>query len=353
MKNNLLIITSSLGAGGLEKMVTKVANYYSKKDWKVTICCLMSREKEIFYHLNKNISVEFFEYGNSKRKPIISWLRYLRKISEKCDASIVLSMTLKIAALCALSIKHKNKRFVMREISDPKSKVRSRLLDSILFLIIHKIDALIMQTKWEASCYPKSLQKKCKIIPNPCNVEQIQWNQNSKTFFTMGRLYNIQKRHDILIESFSIFANKHPDYKLIIYGDGPDYDFDIKLIKKLKLETNIQIHKPTPKVINLIKNNYLFVMTSDFEGMSNALLECYLMGIPCLSTDWPGVTDIISHETDGIIAKRNDIQEISKCFEMMISDKDKCLRLSQNAKKRWVDFEENSVLDLYAKVIEG
>ena len=59
-------------------------------------------------------------------------------------------------------------------------------------------------------------------------------------------------------------------------------------------------------VHTLIRDAEIFVLASDYEGLSNALLECMTMGIACISTDCEGSTDVIRDGENGLLVRRGD-----------------------------------------------
>ena len=355
---NMFIVTGSLGNGGIEKVTSRIANYYIEKGYKVTICCLFGGEDRIFVPLNEKIEVLFFNGAkeNSKAKILMAgkWITFLRDAFKERNPDYVLAMTLKIGALCVLARRKMNIRISFRETCDPKTKVRSATFDRILCLICKKIDGIIFQTEWEKSCYPEYMQNKGRVIPNPVSVDVLwEYNPENKNIVTMGRLDNIQKRHDILIEAFNIFTKKNPGYNLVLYGEGPDKEYDEKLVKKYGLEDSVIFAGAKKGIHSLIRDANMFVMTSDFEGLSNALAEAMVMGIPCISSDWPGCSEVINHKVNGYIYTRQNADELASYMDDLANNTQKRLSFSSEAQKLKAHFDPETVIDEYAKIIEG
>ena len=353
----IIIVTGSLGSGGLERVTALIANHYSNKGWSVFVLCLLSKDNNVFVKLNDDVNVIFYPIKkdiSSLGKFIIfrKWISFLKQVFKDIKPDNVLAMTLKIGALCSLSIP-KKVRLTLREINDPKSKVRSRFIDSILFFICKRVDSIIFQTEWEAKCYPKKLKIKGRVVPNPIDVNVEASGTFNNEIVTMGRLINDQKRHDILIKAFSIFLKEKPDYVLKIYGDGPDLKKDCKLVDKLNLTDKIFFCGAKKNVHELIKNASIFVMTSEYEGLSNALIEAMLIGIPCITSDWNGSSEIIEDGVTGYIFKRNDIFSLSE--KMLALSNDLSLRqfFSNNGKQQKEKYSKSKVLFEYSKIIEG
>lgn len=352
----IALITGSLGLGGLEKMLLMIATYFLKNDYYVDIVCLFGDEGKFNYkNVPSGVNVIFFNNGNSKTnfKKIRNWLSFLKNYFESKKPRIVLCMALKIAALCALTIP-KHTRLVLREMSDPKSKARSRFFDGVCFFLIrNKVNSIIFQTNWEKTCYPKRLQKKGTVIPNPCFQLNHLETQKNKVIVTTGRLFNFQKRHDLLIEAFSTVLLEHPEYKLLIFGDGPDKEDDILMINKFKLDGRAILMGAKQNILSYINDSECFVLSSDYEGMSNSLLEAFLSGIPCVSTDWPGVEDIITNGIDGLVVKRGSAKQLASAINYIIDNPDKSFEFSCNAKKNGFKYEPDFILSKYYETIEG
>lgn len=354
----LIIVTGALDTGGVETVTARIANYYIAKGYDVGVVCLLGKEDEVFVPIDKKAKLFFFKekHGKDRSKLFLAteWVPYLKGIFKAEKPDFVLAMTLKIGALCSLARKGMNIRLSFREINDPKSVARNRAFDRMLMLLCRRIDGVIFQTEWERSCYPRRIQRKGRVIPNPVSVD-IFWkgNPSSKRIVTMGRLDNAQKRHDVLLKAFALFLKKNPGYSLTIYGTGPDKKKEEKLIEELNLEDSVLLAGAQRNVHELITDATMFVMTSEYEGLSNALAEAMLMGMPCISSDWPGCSEIIEHGKNGFLYKRQNIEELAEMMNRLANDEKLRDEFSANAKKLKDHFDPDVVLHQYAELIEG
>lgn len=154
-----------------------------------------------------------------------------------------------------------------------------------------KADGWVFQTDDQNNWYSvrTSLQKSI-VIPNAINPDVLKQpisRKRNKTIVTAGRFTN-QKNHALLINAFAKIAEKHHDYKLVIYGEGPNRTNLIQLVKDLKLSDRVLLPGYSSEVIENVSKSSLFVLSSDFEGMPNALMEAMAMGVPSISTDCEG-----------------------------------------------------------------
>ena len=175
--------------------------------------------------------------------------------------------------------------------------------------------------------------------------------ERKKVIVNVGRLSK-QKNHTLLINAFKDIVEKYPEYKLVIWGEGKEREALTEYIKNKGLSEQVSFPGNTSNVIAEIYDNALFVLSSDFEGMPNALLEAMALGLPCISTKCPcgGPEDIITDHHDGILVPVNDKAALVHAMDEIISDPAIASKLSHNAFavrqrhaidticKKWFDF---------------
>lgn len=357
--NTLMIITGGLGTGGLERISCFVANKFCEKGWRVVVLTLLQKnsDSKSFQYLNQNVNVVSFDGPfdplHSKKKAIKYWKRMIRQSTKLYKPDSILAMTFKIASMVCLFAPKYAKRTTIREISDPKSKVRNGFVNLLTEILCRNVKSVIFQTHWEKSCYRKRIQNKGEVIPNPLSIAvNFRGNYSVKKIFTLSRLLLNQKRQDVLIQGFEIFHRTHKDYYLEIYGQGDDKETIEQIISKSECKDFIKIIKPEPNIHSRIINYRCFALTSDFEGMSNALLECYSLGIPCVSSDWPGVEDIVTKDVDGLIYKRQNAEDLALQLTRIADSNELCEKLTKNALLNSSRFDEKIIIGKYCEVIE-
>lgn len=355
----LMIVTGGLGTGGLERISCFIANSFIEKGWKVVILTLLQRTSDScsFQSLNKNIIVKNYDGRQNPLKhkflAIGTWRKMIKNYTNEFNPDCILAMTFKIASMVCLFAPKMSNRVTVREISDPKSKVRNRIVNLLTEFFCRKVKNIIFQTHWEKDCYHNTIKNKGVVIPNPLTIDvNVTGSFKEKKMFALSRLLINQKRQDILIQAFSIFHKEHPDYSLEIYGKGGDKCTLEKLILKYECSDFVKILDPVPNIHAIVREYRCFVLTSDYEGMSNALLECYCSGIPCLSSDWPGVEDIVTNGLDGLIYKRQDIEQLASLMSFVASNDEVCKKMTMNAIQNSERFKSYVVVPQYCEVIE-
>ena len=158
--------------------------------------------------------------------------------------------------------------------------------------------------------------------------------EREKIIVTTGRL-NKHKNHSLLICAFKRIVAFFPDYRIIIYGEGPERLNDEILIRKLGLQEYVLLPGTTNNVPEKIYKASLYVLTSDFEGMPNSLMEAMALGLPCISTDCPcgGPRELIVSGKNGMLVPVGDEDALANAMKKLLNDERYAIELGKNAMK--------------------
>lgn len=157
---------------------------------------------------------------------------------------------------------------------------------------------------------------------------------------TMGRLHS-QKNHELLIRSFAKFSQTHPSHTLHIYGKDYGECRLQSLIEKLSLSDKVFLEGFVDDVHSAIADAEQFVLSSDYEGTPNALLEAMMMGLPCISTDFEGIREMLGDSGACVLTPVGDESSLAEAMSSLVDDP--VLR-SQLSMKGMI-FAENYSLD--------
>lgn len=350
-KKSLMLVTGGLGSGGLERIVTNVANHYAKKGWNVSILLLL--ESTVFRPLEPSIKLYSFNKSTHSHKwtRMPAWIRFIKRHIKIEHPEIIVAMTFKIGAMVRMACKDKTARIIVRETNDPQ--IRNKFVNKITDYFVKKCDGIIFQTEWERLCHSKNCQKIGRIIVNPVDIPASASFPKRKAIVTMGRLVK-QKNHDILIRAFAIVHKKYPDYVLEIYGQGSLEDNErlLNVIKEEKIENVVKLMGAHQNVHDCIRDAEMFVLTSEHEGLSNALLEAWLMGIPCITSDWNGASEVITDHINGLIVKKRDISALASAMEYYIEHPEIAEEFTVKAKTFALKYDINCVMTQWEDFLE-
>ena len=172
---------------------------------------------------------------------------------------------------------------------------------------------------------------------------------------SVGRLDNFQKRYDVMLEAFKLFHNRHPDYTLKLYGDGADVEQIRKWVRDLGLSDAVRFMGLTKQPMQDIAADGMFLITSDFEGISNALLEAMAAGLPCVSTDHTpgGARLLIQDHENGLLAPIADAQKLADAMCEFAEDPALAEKCGKNARAVLERFAPERIIDMWEEYCLG
>lgn len=286
-KKNIAFVLPSLGMGGAERVASELSNEFIKRGLNVRFILLDNNE--ICYNINEKIPIEFVSFNLNENKLIKNFKRMkeLRKKLKQNKVDIVISFITSSDFLTILATRMTNIKVFVSERTDPnRSEKKVKIIKNILYRLA---DGVIFQTKEAKEYFNKKIQKKSIIIGNPVKSELPRWKDikvHDKTIVTACRLEK-EKNIEMLINAFYQINNTNNKYKLIIYGDGKERNNITQKIKELNLLERVELRGRDNEWHKKAIHSSIFVLSSNYEGMSNSLLEAMSMGIPVISTDHP------------------------------------------------------------------
>ena len=210
-----------------------------------------------------------------------------------------------------------------------------------------------MQTERAKNYFPKKIQEKSIIIPNPVKVPVYAEKAKQNRIVSVGRLTE-QKNHALLIDSFKSIAKEFPDTILDIYGEGPKRAELQEKIDNFGLSARIRLRGNILDVHEQIKDAGVFVLPSNYEGTSNALLEAMMMGLPCISTDCAGSDEVIENKKSGIIVPVGDQDALTRALRTLLSDRVMADNMAHAAHERVSkNYSADYVSQQWMKVAKG
>lgn len=248
-------------------------------------------------------------------------------------------------------------KLLVSERVDPYS-VR-KLSDTIRRKLYRYADFMVFQTQQAADYFKNMRHVRSAVIHNPATgtVERSwEYKEEAKYVITVGRIDIFQKRQDVLLEAFKKVHSCYPSYKLRIIGGGDDKVELLKLIEKNGLNDCVEYlgYKKHDEINELMRNAHLFVLSSDFEGIPNALIEALQIGIPIVSTDCSpgGASLLLDNGKHGILVKRGDAVALSNGIEEALSSKEIIIRMGEMTKFALDRFSEKSIGNDWNKFIK-
>lgn len=340
----ILCIITGMTSGGAERVMSILCNEFVKSsNNKVKLAIIKNNDSD--YYISEKVERST---GNVKNKNLIKSIKFVKKEIEEFEPDIILSFMTKtnIVAILAKMLCKVKPPLVITERANP---FYTKKLYAILRRILYpKANACIFQTKLQQQYYNNIIKTdNSRIIKNPLapdfNIPPYKGTRNKKIVST-ARL-SPEKNQKLLIKAFTKIVNKYQNYKLEIYGEGPEREKLEKLINKLNLQDKIFLKGRKNNIIECIKDAEIFVLPSNSEGMPNSLIEAMALGIPSIATDCPigGSAEIIKNNQNGLLIKMNEESELIKAMELLIDNLEIRERLSKEATKVVQEFEAKKV----------
>lgn len=330
-KKRIAFVLGGMGRGGAEKVISILSNYYVNTGWDVDILMLLNNKVE--YELDKRINlVDFSNKDKSRWLMFPNWIKNIRKYIKQQKPAIVVSFAARINIITIFAKMLMDVPLIISERNDPKADTRGLLAKVLIPFIYPKADKIVFQTEYAQSCFNNRIKALGTVIYNPVSIGGKAQEIKLKKIVNVGRL-NIQKNQKMLIFAFSVISKLHPDYRLHIYGEGALRDSLSQQISELKLNERIILEGNVSNVHERISDAEIFVLSSNFEGLSNALLEAMAMGLSCISTKCAGATELIIDGQNGLLIDVGDEAELVKAMLKLIENKNYAYQLGNEAKK--------------------
>lgn len=350
-KNKIVFVNICMARGGTEKVASLLSKYFDEKNWEVYIIVIFNNN--VGYKLNKNVKIIDLTFGlGSRYVKLIKWIKFLRKTIKEIAPDIILSFSVRVGLLTQLACFNLNKRIIISERNDPFMDGRSKFIDLLTNYFYPKTKALVFQTKHALEYFKKLNLQNSFIIPNPINITCEKKNEIENKIVSVGRL-DKQKNHAMLINSFSKIVNIFQNATLYIYGDGILKDELQQQINQLNLTNKVFLKGNTENIHQKISDAALFVLSSNYEGLSNALLEAMAMGLPCVSTKVAGADEYIKNGFNGLLTDVGDEKQMIEAIDYMLKNRQKALEMGINARRSVQSLTNNKILELWYEVISN
>ncbi len=344
---NLLFVAPSVRYGGAAKNFIGIANYMVNKGHKVVLLTQKGKEPMRFIDPKILQITSAVDDGDSLIIKYIKAIRDIRRAIKRFDINVAVSFIEFWRSATIIATRASKTKCVVSERADPY--FRGGHHDQIIFKIFGMAEGHVFQTEMAKKFFPQRVQEKSVVIPNPVFNEDIldEYRGEKKDLLVnIARLDLRQKRQDVLIQAFKGISDKYPCIDLYLYGSGPDEDKIRELIHKLDLDSRVYLKGVTNNVYQAIGEAKITILSSDFEGIPNSIIESMCVGVPVISTKCsPGGAELLiqDHE-NGILVERENPSQISDAIIELLEDETLYKKLVNNGFSVKERFEQEKIL---------
>ena len=344
----LTFVSSTLHAGGAERVISLLANSFCQKGYEVEIVCI--NKHLVFYPIDEKVKVWFAE-DEVKSLSILKKVFWLRNHIKNDRPDVVIAFMLEVYCVTLASLIGVSVPVISSERIDPHFFGRAKGL--LRWLLLRRTTHLVVQTVRIKDFYSAKLQSRTTIIPNPVTdkVFSLTPTLKQKRIIAVGRLA-YQKNYPMMFRAFAKVHHDFPDWQLVVYGNGPQKDEIRGVIERLGMEGHIILAGKSDHVVEEMNKSSLFVMSSDYEGMSNALLEAVCVGLPVISTDVSGARDLITEGVNGYIVPVGNERALTLALSSMLSSPEKMDEMGRQSKALAPRFREEQIVGQWEELIK-
>lgn len=347
----ILFYINVLAFGGAERVMTNLANQLHKDGHDIVLVNTWKHENE--YCLNSQIKHIYLEESIIENDNLLNKnyriIKKLRKLLINENPDIAVSFMAEPNIRLLLAKKGLKCKTVISVRNDPVKEYPNKVFMTLIKMLMPSADGVVFQTN-DAKNYFNGYFKNCSIIYNPVNEKFYEnYEEESNGVINVGRLTN-QKNQRLLIEAFSRIVDKCED-NLYIYGDGELFDPLNTYIRELNLQDRVFLMGKTNDVAKKVSKSKLFVMSSDYEGMPNALMEAMALGIPCISTDCPcgGPKELLDSNA---LVDVNDLEGLSNKMLQFLNDESILAKQAEYNKNKANVFHEKRIFKVWYEYFE-
>jgi glycosyltransferase involved in cell wall biosynthesis len=342
-KLHVAVALSGLRPGGAERVVSILSREWVELGYQVTIMCFEEVEESSYYPIDPRIKVVRLGFppvqsgAFASIRAVVLRTIALRRAFKEVRPDVIVSFLSRTNILTLISTLGTKTPVIISERNNPKKQQLGFTWNLLRKLVYGRAFGMVTMTKAALEYFPIGMRARSWVIPNPVIIPQkmmktgVNRLDGLNVLTAVGRLVD-QKGFDILIAAFARVAPAFPDWRLVIWGEGPDRNSLEQLVIALGMRQRISLPGVSERPGSWVENADAFVLSSRYEGWGNVLLEAMASGLPVVSFDceW-GPAEMIQDGVDGILVDRDDTIGLSNAMATVMKDKTLRETLGANA----------------------
>lgn len=340
------------GAGNVAKII---AEYYAKKGNKVYL--FLRRRRPTTDYLLNNVNI-VGEQNFSSLRTFHKEIPYLNKLIKQISPDVIISFLSTVSPQILFSQWFSKIPIIVSERSNPFMDIPKKRYIYIRNLSYNRADKIVVQFQCFAHFNKKAMsQKKVVVIPNMIlsskHTKEHFLEQSNVSFVTFASLFSV-KRIDLMINLFHQIHKINPETSLNIYGKGTDQHKLTQLIIDLNLSNVVKLKGHVNNVHECLRENDIYLMTSEREGFPNALSEAMAVGLPSICFKChEGLGELIIHGKNGFLIQEGNLNEFISTANYLINNPQLRKKVGQDARKSIDKYNIDSVMRMWDETIDS
>lgn len=282
--------------------------------------------------------------------------RELRRNLKEYAPDVVVSFLVQANVLTVLASLGLGLPVVLTELCHPAHDSIGRGFGTLRRWAYPRADQVVVQTRDMERWFAERIPCRLRVIPNPVprpkDLTARKGAGGRWRILAAARL-TYQKNLDLLVRAFARVAAKHPDWDLVIYGQGEDWPLLEGLVAEKGLADRVSLPGWTSEFTQRLAESDIFVLSSRYEGLPMALAEAMALGLACVSTDCPsGPADLIQAGVDGLLVPNEDEEALAEALDRLMSEPELRALLGAKAREVAQRFSRERVLAMWESCLD-
>lgn len=204
-----------------------------------------------------------------------------------------------------------------------------------------------------------SINNEIEVIPNFIDNEQYQVDENcgcrnqladrkEKVIIHVSNLRKVKRLNDVVKVFYEI--QKEIPAKLIIVGEGPEWEIANNLINELGISEKVKALGKINDLYNVLCSSDLFLLPSEKESFGLAALEAMAARVPVISSNAGGIPEVNIDGETGYVLPVGDVKGMAEKAIQLLKDDAKMIQFKKNAKNQAIKFDKKNILPMYEEL---
>lgn len=326
-KKRLLYIITSLGYGGAERLLLSYIRDLDKNKYEFYVCSLREKPDELQEEVSKYATMINLKIRNRFNPFVIIRLIQLYK---KIKPNIIHTHLFQPRFYGTIAFLFYRRAIIITQKHNSVTFKKHNLflpLEMISMLLNDKVIAISESVKRSLMKYEFIPQNKIRVIPNGFDYEKFYKVGSAKIIskdqeIIIGTVCRLEEQKGIvyLLKAMKIVLMKYPNAQLEIVGDGSLLEKLKRLSYRLGISNSVIFFGKFADVIPFYKRMNIFVLPSIYEGFGIVLLEAMAAGIPIVSTNVDGITEVVVNGESGILVPPKNYEAIANAIINLIEN---------------------------------